>query len=400
MLLFLGSGVSLPSGLPSVMQITERLLKETYYCDKNSTGTYYSAKPEDLQYAEPMLKVQQLLQLLSELDEYYLQSIAPYWSGKEFLKTGSIYRSVTSYEDIFYLTEQIRMAGMGLVDDAPVGTFVDVVERKAGNILEGEDRDARLISLYHLAVDATRFIEWMVTMSLNIERIVGLDLVVELAESQRIERLDIVTLNHDTLVEQILTENNISFVDGFGSQDGDVRWQDDTVYDAKDAKVRLIKPHGSVNWYKFSLNGKERHAMIDGKDPTQCNNQKGERLKNSIKTPSFLSGKNKVISYNRGIYTDVFYRFHRALRENDLMVMSGYGWGDTAINLRLENWVDYNRNNRVILLHENPKELMNRSLQLDQSYNGLVRVGQLIPVPQWLCNTSLSDLPRQMHSDG
>jgi len=400
MLLFLGSGVSLPSGLPSVMQITERLLKGTYYCDKNTKGTYYSAKPEDLQYAEPMLKVQQLLQLLSELDEYYLQSLAPYWSGKEFLKTGSIYRSVTSYEDIFYLTEQIRMAGLGLVDDVPVGTFVDVVERKAGNILEGESRDARLISLSHLAADAKRFIEWMVTMSLNNERIVGLDLVVELAESQRIERLDIVTLNHDTLVEQILTENNISFVDGFGSLDGDVRWQDDTVYDAKDSKVRLIKPHGSVNWYKFSLNGKERHAMIDGKDPAQCNNQKGERLKNYIKTPSFLSGKNKVISYNRGIYTDVFYRFHRALRENDLMVMSGYGWGDTAINLRLENWIDYNRNNRVILLHENPKELMNRSLQLDQSYNGLVRVGQLIPVPQWLCNTSLSDLTRQMHFDG
>lgn len=400
MLLFLGSGVSRPSGLPSVEQITERLLKDTYYYDKNSTGTYYSAKHEDLQYAEPMRKVQQLLQLLSELDEYYLQSIAPYWSGKEFLKTGSIYRSVTSYEDLFYLTEQIKMAGMGLVDDAPIGAFVDVVERKAGNILEGENRDARLISLYHLAVEASRFIEWIVTMSLDVERIIGLDLVVELAESQRIERLDIVTLNHDTLVEQILTENNISFVDGFGRQDGDVRWQDDSVYDAKDAKVRLIKPHGSVNWYKFSLNGKERHAMIDGKDPTQCNNKKGERLKNSIKTPSFLSGKSKVISYNRGIYTDVFYRFHRALRENDLMVMSGYGWGDTAINLRLENWVDYNENNRIILLHKNSKELMDRSFQLDQSYNGLVRVGQLVPVPQWLCNTSFSDLTRQMHSDG
>ncbi|MBI3809230.1 MAG: SIR2 family protein, partial [Nitrospirae bacterium] len=268
-------------------------------------------------------------------------------------------------------------------------------ERKAGNILEGENRDARLISLYHLAVEASRLIEWMVAMSLNTERIIGLDLVAELAESQWIERLDIVTLNHDTLVEQVLTKNNIGFVDGFGSQDGDVRWQDDTEYDAKDAKVRLIKPHGSVNWYEFSVNGKERYAIIDGKDPTQCKNQKGERLKSFIATPSFLSGTNKVISYNRGIYTDVFYRFHKALRENDLMVMSGYGWGDTAINFRLENWVDYDKNNRIILLHENPKELMSRSLQLDQSYNGLVRMGQIVPVPQWLCNTSLSDLTRK-----
>ena len=118
MILFLGSGVSLPSGLPSVMQITDRLLKETYCRNKASTGTYYSAKNKGLKCVEPMIKVQQLLQLLSELDKYYLKSIAPYWSGNEFLNTGSIYRSVTSYEDIFYLTEQIRMAGLGLVDDA------------------------------------------------------------------------------------------------------------------------------------------------------------------------------------------------------------------------------------------------------------------------------------------
>ncbi len=396
MLLFLGSGVSLPSKLPSVTQITERLLKDTYYSDINSTGIHYSSKHEGLQHVEPMLKVQQLLQLLCEIDGYYLQSIAPYWSGQQFLKTGSIYRSTTSYEDLFYLTEQIKMTGVGLLDDATSGAFVDLVERKAGNILEGETLDARLISLYHLAMEASRFIEWMVAMSLNTKPVIGLDLVPELAESQWIKRLDIVTLNHDTLVEQILIKNNISFVDGFGSQDGDVRWHDDTVYDAKNVRVRLIKTHGSVNWYKFSVNGKERYAMIDGKDPTQCKNQKGERLQNLTTTPSFLSGANKVISYNRGIYTDIFYRFHKALRENDSMIMSGYGWGDTAINFRLENWLDYNKNNRIILLHKNPQKLMSRSLQLDQSYNGLVKLGQLVPVPQYLCGTSLSDLTNQI----
>ncbi|MBI3809378.1 MAG: hypothetical protein HY284_02825, partial [Nitrospirae bacterium] len=157
-----------------MMQITERLLKDTYYRGINSTGTCYSAKHEDLQCVEPMIKVQQLLQLLSEIDGYYLQSIAPYWSGHQFLKTGSVYRSTTSYEDLFYLTEQIKMTGVGLVDDAPIGAFVELVERKAGNILEGENRDARLISLYHLAVEASRLIEWMVAMSLNTERIIGL----------------------------------------------------------------------------------------------------------------------------------------------------------------------------------------------------------------------------------
>ena len=395
MLLFLGSGISFPSELPSVMQITERILKDTYYRDLNTTGTYYSTEHEDLQHVETICKVQQLLQLLNELDGHYLQSIAPYESGGQFHHTGSIYRTTTTYEDLFYLTEQIISSGVGLLDDALAGAFVDLVERKAGNLLEGENSDARVISLYHLAREASRFIEWMVARSLHTERIVGLDLVVELAKSQWIERLNIVTLNHDTLIEQVLSENNIRFVDGFGSQDGDVRWYDDTVYDDKDARVRLIKLHGSVNWYSFSVNGKVYPAIVVGRDPMQSNNEKGERLKNHLQTPSFLSGANKVISYNKGIYADVFYRFHQVLRENDLMVMSGYGWGDTAINFRLENWMDYNSHNTIILLHENPKKLTNRSLQLDESYNARVKVGQLVPVPQWLCNTSLSNLTSQ-----
>jgi hypothetical protein len=49
----------------------------------------------------------------------------------------------------------------------------------------------------------------------------------ELAESAEIAQLNIVTLNHDTLVEQFLSASGIAFADGFGTRDGDVRWSDD-----------------------------------------------------------------------------------------------------------------------------------------------------------------------------
>jgi len=39
---------------------------------------------------------------------------------------------------------------------------------------------------------------------------------------------------------------------------------------------------------------------------------------------------------------------------------------------------------------------MDRSLQLDHSYNGWVKAGQLLTVPKWLCNTKLSDLTKLM----
>jgi hypothetical protein len=52
----------------------------------------------------------------------------------------------------------------------------------------------------------------------------GLDLVSDLAMSDLVDELNIVTLNHDTLVEQVLAANGIDFSDGFGGPDGDVRW--------------------------------------------------------------------------------------------------------------------------------------------------------------------------------
>lgn len=271
---------------------------------------------------------------------------------------------------------------------------MDVVEQKAGNLLEGKNRDARIINLYHLAVEGARFIEWVVVEALHTEHTIGLDLVVELANSHEIDRLDIVTLNHDTLIEKLFTENNIRFVDGFGHQDGDVRWYDDSVYDAKNARVRLIKPHGSVNWHSFIVNGRPHPAIVVGQNsnPLQRYNEKSKELKSHVKTPSFLSGANKILSYNKGIYSDMFFRFHEFLREHELMVMSGYGWGDIAINYRLMNWLDYNRRNTIILLHEEPENLTTRSLQLDESYKSLVRVGQLVPVGKWLSDASLTDI--------
>ena len=395
LLLFLGSGVSLPSRLPGVVELTQKVLNDTYFRNAKATGEYSPIPHQTDQQWEPMDRVQELLKFLKELDTHYLNSIAPYKSGDQYHKTGAIYRTATTYEDLFYLSEQITCNGQGLLDDAPMGAFVDLVEREAGCLLEGENRDARAIDLYRLASEASRFIQWIVARSLHAEHIDGLDLVVALATAQWIERLDIITLNHDTLIEQVLAQNNIAVTDGFEDRDGDVRWYDDTLYDEPDARVRIFKPHGSINWYSYLVDGRRRHAILVGPDAMQSMNRNREKLRNDASSPSFLSGVNKIVSYNKGIYSDILYRFHQVLRESDLMVMSGYGWGDTAINFKLEHWLDSNKRNTIVLLHEKPEELMQRSVQLDSSYKALERIGQLVPLRQWLCNTSLADLEAQ-----
>lgn len=400
MLLFLGSGVSRASGLPGVKEITNRILNDACDSDAERTRQYRWSGHDKHQSTGLVRKAQRLLRLLAQIDEHYRISIAPSESGGQYRHTGSIYRQDTTYEDLFYLAEQIRDCCVGLTDEAPVGAFVDIVEQRAGDLLESENRDARIINMYHLAAEAVRYIEWAVADSLQVEHVTGLDLIVELARSDQIDRLDIITLNHDTLVETLLAEKNINVADGFGAIDGDVRWHDDRVYDADNARVRLVKLHGSINWYKFRVSDPQLAAIMPGADPLQCHDANGRKLESALRTPSFLSGVNKILAYNKGVYADVFFRFHQFLREHRTIIMSGYGWADTAINFRLENWLDRDRHNTIILLHKNPESLMKRSLLLDSSYQGLVRTGRLIPLDQWLGDTSHADLNRALACSG
>jgi hypothetical protein len=74
------------------------------------------------------------------------------------------------------------------------------------------------------------------------------------------------------------------------------------------------------------------------------------------------------------------------------MVMSGYGWRDTAINFRLDTWLDQNRDNKIVLLDEAPKVLVDRSLIMATGYDFWTRSGQLVVhTTKWLSNTSSRD---------
>lgn len=382
MLLFLGSGVSLDSGLPSVVEITDHLLEG----DVDEPLLSSDQRPGSME------KARRLLRLLASLDGHYLETIAPWSNGDHYEYTGSIYRSSTSYEDLFHLCEQVRHNCQGLTDDAQTGAFVDLLENRAGDLLEGKTRDERIIYLYHLSHRASQLIEQAVASQLRAGKVVGLDLVLRLAQSERVNRLDIITLNHDTLVEQLLAENGVSFVDGFGSLDDAVRWYNHKLFDTKDAKVRIIKPHGSVNWYSFLVDGRQRQGILDGYDDADGHNESGKSLELHNKKPSFLSGANKMLAYNKGIYAEMFYRFHQVLREQRFMIMSGYGWSDSGINFRLIDWLERNRSHSLYLLHRDPESLVSNSLQLNEYYSALVSAYQIIPGNQWLSDTTLDDV--------
>jgi len=389
LILFLGSGVSRKSGLPLVADLMSSILTGAYHQDGYnhfSAGDQPDPNAED---ATP--RIRRLLELLKEHDENDIKRVG--YSPSMDRSSGAIFRSQEStYEDLFYLCEQMRLWSLGLVDSSLVTPLMEIIERSSGELLKGGSTLARISDLGSLAQQACFFIESVVAGELNSTRIVGLDLILELASAPYIECLNIVTLNHDTLVEQFLDENRVDFIDGFGERDGDVRWYKDTVYDAGSPKVRVFKLHGSIDWYSFPVDGRLKSAIFRGTEVETIVDGQGAQLIPQYRRPSFLTGISKAVAYQRGIYADMHFRFHQLLRECSHILMSGYGWGDTAINFRIDTWLDQNRKNNIILLHENPEELVERSMVMAVGYDAWTNSGQLTPIPKWLSETSLSDL--------
>lgn len=376
LIVFLGSGVSIPSGLPSVAELTQLVLSANYYQDEHGNFVEGFVNGGAQGVAELAARLQALLQCMHEYD----------MRGS----SDSVFRGTPTYEDLFALCEEIMLWHLGLADNSIPTSFVDAMARSARPLLKGRTQMARMQELGSLAVDARRFIESAVAGALRSPSVVGLDLLLEFAVSPAIEQLNIVTLNHDTLAEQYLRQEGVDVVDGFGAGDGDVRWYDDRVYDRNPGKVRIFKLHGSVNWRAIS--GKSRPAMLIGANAENVMDAERRPLRLMLRTPTFLTGVNKAIAYQRGIYADAHFRFHELLRHCTHVVMSGYGWGDTAINWRFDTWLDQDARNTIILLHRNPEEISERSAIVGSAYDYWIRKQHLVPIRKWLCETTLSDV--------
>src|SRR5207249_8101322 len=190
LIVFLGAGISVPSGLPKVDQLTQMILRDPYHQDRD--GNFISGRNPDstLRQTYPTSVVRALLRCISRYDE----------RGSK----NAVYRGAPTYEDLFSLCGAITLWHQGLADNSIPTSFVESIERAARPILKGRSLKARIRDLGCLASEASRFIEAVVVGALQSHSVAGLELILELARSPTIEHLNIVTLNHDTIVEQYL----------------------------------------------------------------------------------------------------------------------------------------------------------------------------------------------------
>ncbi|MGH7901017.1 MAG: hypothetical protein ACRENZ_04705, partial [Thermodesulfobacteriota bacterium] len=201
-----GSGASIPAGMPKTQDITERILSgEGIYYQYNHFSSQLRrwAAPilEEVQRSDVQRIIKFLEKLKVEVDSYYQKRI---------------FKQDTNYEDLYYVANQISASIYGNHDNPVVQSFIDRISPDIKQILVKPigGYEWRLEELSHKAQE---YIKFVIFYLLNKEPacLNHLSLLKDYYFDSDNCKLEIFTLNHDTVIEQFFNKNQIDYVDGF-----------------------------------------------------------------------------------------------------------------------------------------------------------------------------------------
>ena len=384
----LGSGVSIPAEMPSTDDITKQILCGNDIM-RHTDSSYYFGPPlyahlgQSDEYVPSMIEYMHILK--KEIDWYYKEQ----------------HVRDTNYEDLYYVASQIHDSESGEYDNPAVQALIDKILPDIQPILDGNKRQFnQQWNLIKLAREATHNIHDVVSLLLNKEpnRLDHLNSIIQACNYCKFSNIDIFTLNHDTVLEQCFEHNEIPVSDGFGKPENNMRYWEPNLFNNRSDKVRLFKLHGSVNWFRFRPDDGDRSNDFVG-IPLVCDinhmkNRHGIRLRLEEERPKLLIGTfNKILQYTSGIFTEIYCQFYHSLKSAERLIISGYSFGDKAINSRIINWIYSDDWNKIILIHP-------ESDNLHESARGAIadklcywkKQEKLIIIPKRIEETSWQDI--------
>jgi len=222
----------------------------------------------------------------------------------------------------------------------------------------------RKLDFSDLHLEACNYIECVVwsMLSRTPNDLESLRLFAELWADDSVEKIDVYTLNHDTVLEQFCAARGIALTHGFGAPVNLVKYWTPALLNDDEQRMRLLKLHGSVNWFQFPSHGEDWSSRYVGipldHDLWHTKDRKVDRQWPSTGRPKMLIGtSNKLMSYTTGIFADLHFRFYRNMAEADALVVCGYGFGDKGINTRLLEWVSSSPERRAVVIDPGLEEL-------------------------------------------
>ena len=78
--------------------------------------------------------------------------------------------------------------------------------------------------------------------------------------------------------------------------------------------------------------------------------------------PELLIGTfNKMLGYLSGIFELLYDEFKKCLLTTEILIVSGYGFGDKGVNTKIINWLNSENSKKLIIIHPNKKALIENS---------------------------------------
>lgn len=378
---FLGSGVSLPIA-PSTRDFTEIALRQVGAYQLQMDARWRKAGSRALaaeRSAERRDRVQLVIAALkTHVDAFYACRPNP---------VGCLARE-TNYEDFGFLADALAGTISGERDDPAHGPMVDWVAKETGIGRE---------QLLEAAEDTVDFLRDIVHMGLTgLAPPPGhLQAVVDAIRGAA-EQLPLYTLNHDCLVERVFEAHRLPY-DDFMRVADDRRVLEPLSAPRPDAKAAIYKLHGSVNWRRFrrmdGAGGWFTSWVGDEISSSGVPHHRGTTWR-SDERPLLLLGRfNKELGYLDQPFLDLLSAFTQSLRSRDRLFVSGYSFGDKAVNTMLIEWVFSAPGKRLVVLHRNEEELVNGARgAIRDRWNEWQKAGLLMVVPEFLSECSWGGL--------
>lgn len=382
-----GSGISIRAGMPNTQEITDRVLSgRDIYC--STTENYVFGNPPYLP-AAPDENVPRIVTFLSELKLEI---------ERFFLKQGEPTRQA-NYEDLYYLASQIYDSLSGDFDNPGLQPLIDKLTRRMRNLVRG-------VTLFELTGQATNYIYDVVWNLLDKEpgTVDHLRMVKDACSDKELSTIDIFTLNHDVVLERLLSKIKTDFTDGFTHpQIDNIRYWKKAPFGSNACRIRLFKLHGSVNWFQFRPDGGGEYMQSIGSVPAGCDIQHTRNPKGTMQMafefrPMLLIGTfNKMLKYTTGIFIGLFYEFSRSLRKTSRLVVSGYSFGDKGVNTQIKEWLSSLPEARIIVIHPNPKRLKAAARPtISNEWERLRKRGNLVVVRKKIETTTWRDVKKRI----
>jgi hypothetical protein len=140
--------------------------------------------------------------------------------------------------------------------------------------------------------------------------------------------IHIVSLNYDRTIEVMCEQSNVSYDTGINKWTGGFRWAWND-----DARVRLLKLHGSVDWLTTS-------EWQSGMMPTE----RTQHIDNAVRDmrsdrPAMIFGQRGKLRHD-GPYLAMLYEYEQILSITDHLVIVGYSMRDDHINTSIVHWMN------------------------------------------------------------